>query len=193
MCPVTAESVNRQPMGNQQVRIAVLIVVLLAAIGVVLWLVLGNSSNKKTSKPATTSSIGPIGYTAAGLRAESVKIHTRFYWAGAQAGTTYEFTRDIRGYLYVRYLPSGTTPGVPGANYLIVATYPFPGAFAALKKEAGDKAVSGPNDSIIYVRPKDHRSVLMAFPGVDDQIEIYNPSPVAAIAAARSGKIKPVR
>ena len=40
--------------------------------------------------------------------------------------------------------------------------------------------------------PQERTSVLIAFPGVDDQIEVYDPSPQRALAAALSGKVRPV-
>jgi len=196
MWPVTAEStphVNRQPMGSQQIRIAVL-VVLAVVVGVVLWLVLGHSSKhhkKKNNNPAL--GIPATAFNAANLKAESYVINTKFFWAGKKPGYKYEFTRDNRGYLYVRYLPAAVHVGAKGAHYLIVATYPVTGAYQALKAQAGKKAVSGPDGSIVYIRPSDHRSVLMAFPGVNDQIEIFDPSPPVAISTAESRKIKPIR
>lgn len=192
MCPVTAESVNRQPMGNQTARLVVLGVVLLAAIGVIVWLVAFRQTKHK-SKPHFVSKIGPIEFTAKNLKAESKYIGTKFFWAGPQQGHGYEFTRNKFGYLYVRYLPTGVKPGVNGARYLIVATYPVTGAYTALKKKAKARAVPGPGASIVYVNPKDHKSVYMAFPGIDDEIEIYSPTSAQSIAAAQSGKIKRIR
>ena len=193
--PVTAEgaqNVNRQSVGNQQVRIAVLVIVALAVVGVVLWLVLGHSG-KHNNRKHFVPYIAPIGYTAKNLAAESKFINTKFYWAGKQDGYLYEFRRTTNGSLYVRYLPPGVPVKAPGAHFLIVATYPFIGAYKALKREAKSNAIVGPNQSIIYVRPKDRKSVLMAFPGVNDQIEIYDPNPAIALNTARSGEIKPVR
>jgi len=200
MWPVTVEStpnaertpqVNRQPMGSQQIRIAVL-VVLAVIVGVVLWLVLGHSA-KHNPKAKSYKTIGPIGYTAKNLKRESASIHTKFFWAGPVSGNSYEFTRDYRGYLYVRYLPHGIRPGAKGGHFLIIATYPFPGAYEALKKQAGSNAVVGPDHSIVYVRPKDRKSVLMAFPNLDYQVEVFDHQPAVALATAESGKIKFVR
>ena len=73
-----------------------------------------------------------------------------------------------------------------------MATYPLHSAFEALKEKAGDKAVAGPDGSIIYVNPNDPTSVLLAFPNVDYEIEIFDPSPEAALSTAKSGDIRPV-
>ena len=138
------------------------------------------------------TAIAPIGFSAKNLSAESKFINTEFFWAGPEQGYTYEFTRNTMGDLFVRYLPPGVRVGAYGAHFFIVATYPFPGAYRALKKEANGKVVTGPGGSIIWVRPSDRRSVFIAFPGVDDQIEVYDPEPPVALATAKSGKIEPV-
>ena len=206
MSPVTAESSQPTPQpaqtaqpqpsaNNQAVRIAALVVLGLIAVGVVLYLLLHDSGTKKKAhhkKPLTTY-IPPTQFNAKDLGQESRIINTKFYWAGKQPGTRYEFRRTTNNHLYVRYLPPGANPKAKGAPYMIIATYPFVGAFRALQKEAGANALPGPNGSSIYVRPKDTRSVLMGFPGVDDQVEIYSPNQVEALATARSGKVKPVR
>lgn len=193
MTAESAQSVKGQSAaGSQQVRIAVL-VILAIIVGVVLWLVLGNSKHNKPGH-VKTNGIGPIAFTAKNLAAESRYINTNFYWAGPQQGKRYEFTRTTNGFLYVRYLPTtGVKVGNKSAHFLVVATYPFVGAYSALKKEAGSKAVAGPGGSIVYVRPHDRKSVLMAFPKANDQIEIYAPESAVAVATAESGKIKPVR
>jgi hypothetical protein len=137
--------------------------------------------------------IGPIALTATDLANESKSLRKPIYWAGPRPGDSYEFTRTKRGPIYVRYLPKGVRAGTPGASFLLVATYPSPGAFAALKQEAGGKAIAGPDGSIVYVTPDDPTSVLVAFPDTDYQIEIHDPSPDVALATAESGDVQPVR
>jgi hypothetical protein len=136
---------------------------------------------------------GPVLLSSAQLKAASRILHKPIYWAGPQTGKHYEFTRTGQGYLYVRYLPHGVQAGDTGTKFLIVATYPFPGAYAAVKKYAHGKAVAGPNGSIYYVRPDDPKSVLVAFPNVPDEIEVYDPSPAVARMIAATGLVKTVR
>jgi hypothetical protein len=114
------------------------------------------------------------------------------YWAGPRKGYAYEYRRSSLDYLYVRYLPNGIRVGDPGQNFLIVATYPVPGAFAVLKKQANGKAIAGPDGSIILVDSFKPRSVYVAFPDIDYEIEIHGPSPEVALATAQSGDIRPV-
>jgi len=116
----------------------------------------------------------------------------RTYWAGPRDGYRYEFSRGHYPRVFVRYLPKGVPTGAGGAKYLIVATYPYARAFAVLTKQAEGRAVAGPGGSIVYVSPSDPRSVYMAFPEDDYEIEVYDPSPAVALATAMSGDIQPV-
>ncbi len=189
---MTAESVKRQPLDSQQVRIAAIVVVAVV-VGVVLWLVLGRSG-KHHGK--VFHAVGPIVYSAKNLAAESKFINTRFFWAGKQpikGAVRYEFTRLTNGHLYVRYLTKGAKIGNTDAKYLVISTYPdYPTAYKTVKASANAQA--GPGNSVILVRPhtKGH-NILMAFKGIPDQIEIYDPSASKALAIALSGDIKPVR
>jgi hypothetical protein len=146
--------------------------------------------------------IGPILLSASGLKAEAKLIGQRIYWAGPQKGLSYEFTRDTSGDVYVRYLPEGVTDGTPGAQFLIVATYPFDSAYETLKQWGSDVA-PGPGRSLVYAKPDDPSSALIAFRrdcpkslwaqgcGLPYQIELYDPAPaVSAKAAVESGQVK---
>jgi hypothetical protein len=144
-----------------------------------------------TGVPHGVSSIGPVAMTVAQLPVESKIIQEPVYWAGPEPGYRYEFTRSTRGPVYVRYLPKSVRVGVPSAHYLIVATYPMPEAFARLEETAGDKAIAGPDGSIVYLNPV-LGLVQVAFPTVDDLIEVYAPSKSVALATARSGNVVPV-
>lgn len=131
--------------------------------------------------------------TSSQLNAESRILGTPIYWTGPLKGYGYEFTRTTKGYLYVRYLPKGFRPGAPGARFLIISTYPFVGAYDNLKKSAHGGTIAGPNDSILLVNPSYRKSVLMAWPGVDYQVEVYDPNPTTSATIAGSGRVQPVR
>lgn len=153
----------------------------------------GKRAQSTTGSTKKNLGVGPIGFTAKNLKAESKFLHTTFYWAGPKQGYLYEFTRAKKtGYMYVRYLPPGVRPGAKGTKYLIIVTYPAAGAYQILKTQAGKKAVAGPGGSILYVRPNNPTSVLMAFPNVNDEVEVYAPKAADALAMAKSGNVVPV-
>jgi len=68
----------------------------------------------------------------------------------------------------------------PRARYLTVATYPFPGAFAAVARTAKPATRIGLDRGGIGVVDSAYpKSIHLAYPGVSYQIEVYEPSPAA--------------
>jgi hypothetical protein len=121
----------------------------------------------------------------------STILSTPIYWAGPRPGCFYELRRAFMGHIFLRYLPEGSRLGENG-QYLIVATYPVQGAFEVLKRQANGKEIAGPDGSIILVDHAYPKSVYLAFPNVDYEIEIYDPSPEKALELAESGDVSPV-
>jgi hypothetical protein len=165
------------------------------------------------------SAIGPVVLSAAGLAAEARLLNERIYWAGPKKGFAYELTGTKAGNAYVRYLPQGVKAGTAGAQFLIVATYPFYNAYAVLRDRinAGEMVVYAPHGSAKVCGPRWKRfaaalyrrlacgkkNALIAFRGscpkstwvsecgVPYEIEIYDPAPaVSAGAAVESGQIQ---
>jgi hypothetical protein len=195
--PAAPQSTGGQSSGNQSVRIAALVVLGLVIVGVVLYLIFGHSSSKKHNGKGgrsgiQTSAIGPWALTANRLKAEGLSIGQPVYWAGTRPAVRYEFWRTTNGRIFVRYLTKPNKAGAKGAKWLVVATYPWGQAYKALKKQAKGAGIKGPNGSIIWVRPTDPKSVLMAWPKVPYEVEIYDPRPAVALATARSGDVKTV-
>ena len=180
----------RQP----RVRLGAVVALAVAA-AFIAWVAIdhGGGTSQRTSSQTVAGSIGPVGLSAAGLQAQSGSLHQPIFWAGPKAGYTYELTRTSTGRVYVRYLPPGAAVGAKGASYLVVATYPFPNALTALKKVSGGKGVALPGRGLAVVNTRYPKSVYVAFPGVDYQIEVYDPSPRTARKVALSGAVRPVR
>ncbi len=134
----------------------------------------------------------PVVASAKDLKATSKLLRQPIYWAGPRKGFHYELTRSANGWTFVRYLPHGVKAGGAPGKHLIVATYPYRGAYAGLKKYANGKAVAGPNGSIYFVLPGKPTSVYVAFPKVNYEIEVYDPSPAVARSIAATGQVVPV-
>jgi hypothetical protein len=117
------------------------------------------------------------------------------YWAGPLADHVYELTRPTDGNVYVRYLPAGTAIGDRRPDYTTIGTYPRRGALKGLRKLAQrPEAVTFPvaqGGIAVYSRDRP-RSIYLAFPGQDVQVEVYDPSPQKARRLARSGRVRPV-
>jgi hypothetical protein len=143
--------------------------------------------------PSTSRIVfGPVGFSADELKAKALTLGAPIYWAGPAKGDKYELTRTRLGRLFLRYLPQDVPVGTRGGNFLVVATSPQSGAFEVLTHQAGGGIFSGPGGSVIDANTNDPNSVLLAFPHVDEQIEIYDLRPGKALAIARSGDIRPV-
>jgi hypothetical protein len=180
-----------------RVRLGAIVAIAVAA-GFLAWLVIGNddeSPSTSASPPADVSApgTGPVALTASGLREFARSLGQPVYWAGARRGYTYEVTQTSNGNVYVRYLPAGVRAGAEGSNFLIVVTYPYNKGFDALQKVSAGRAVQVPDGGIAVVDQGYPKSVHMAFPGVDYQLEVYHSSPRRARQVAISGDIRPVR
>ena len=119
------------------------------------------------------------GRSLSGAAAEASphRLGRPLYWAGQRRGTTYELTQTPDGRVYVRYLPHGVQVG-SGRPYLTVGTYPVANAYATTKAAASKPGavpirISG---GIAFYDKSRPTSVYLAFPGVDEQIEVYDPS-----------------
>ena len=188
---------NRQPLSKNQLGIAVLVLVLLVAVGLGVYFATKSSGKKGTG--GTTGKYHAITariITAGQLKSEARTLGQQFYWAGPQRGYSYEFRRTVQGYIFVRYLPNGLHAGAEG-DFLDIATYPFTQAVAGIKDQAkkaknkglNAKVIRGRDGSYIYVDPKRPRTVYMAFPGINVEVEIFGQSPVDAVRLARSGNV----
>ena len=147
-----------------------------------------------TAAPAAASAGKAAAASLAGLQSLSRSIGHPIYWAGPRAGFTYELTQTSNGNVYIRYLPPGVKVG-DASEHLTVVTYPYANALAALRgvvkaNEAGVTELGGGGLAVVdSAYPK---SVHVAFPNSNYQIEVFDPDPVQARQVATSGKIGPV-
>jgi hypothetical protein len=154
-------------------------------------------STAATPTTATTPSTAAGQPTAASvtqLTALATRLGHPIYWAGPKPGFTYELTETPGGKVYVRYLPSGVPVGDKNADYLTIATYPFPGAYAAVEKTAtGASTIRLAGGGLAVVDGTYPKSIHIGYPGVGYQVEVYDPSPSTARNLVASGVIVPVR
>jgi hypothetical protein len=189
-----AEPRGRRLPPWQLVGIVVLVVALLVVGGVLL----ARSLDGKSSHPATTAAasmrpLGPVAVSPAALVTFSKALARPIYWAGPARGYTYELTVTSTGDVYMRYLAKGVRVGDKRAAFRVVGTYPYPHALAAL--EAVPNAQRDPlaNGGVVVSTAADPKSVHIGYPGVDYQIEVYDPVPGRAREIALAGNIRQVR
>jgi hypothetical protein len=129
---------------------------------------------------------------AAGLKALAHSLGRPVYWVGPQPRTTYQVTQTPDGDVYLRYLPRGLGAGEPP---LTVGTYPVSNAFAVTQRiaeEKGSVRIPIAGKGLAVYRPSDVSSVYLAYPGVNYQVEVYDPGPERARRLVASGRVTPV-
>ena len=188
--PGGAPGRSRALLQRPRIRVGALLALAFAA-GLIAWLVVrggGSPAKPGQSAVARGGRGGGVGRSAAGA-AEA--LGHPIFWLGPKSGYTYELTQTRSGKVYVRYLPAGVAVGVD-KPYLTVATYPFAGAFAALRKGArspGAVAVRLAQGGVAVLDRAYPKSVHAAYPGVDYQVEVFDPTPSAAMQMVAAGHL----
>ncbi|HEX5927968.1 MAG TPA: hypothetical protein VFY48_01090 [Solirubrobacterales bacterium] len=162
----------------------------LAAVLLVAWLVSGDDDDSS----ATDSGAATI-VSAEELEDAVADDAEPVYWAGEQEGAELELSRPEEGRTFVRYLTDGADAGDPRAEFLTVGTYVQPEAVKALRgqaKEANGVLGTAPGKGVVYFNRDQPASVYLAYPGVDVQIEVFDPSFTRALQLVNSGQIVPV-
>lgn len=145
-----------------------------------------NGSNGAAANPAAITNLTP-DTLAASVSATGRTV----YWAGPEADNTYVLQTLANGQTTVRYVPKDGNPNEANAIYRVIGSYPIKGAFDVTKKAAEDPnstMVTNADGSIVVYNKAKTTNVYVAFPGVDVQIEIFDPSG-QALALATSGRI----
>jgi hypothetical protein len=146
-----------------------------------------------STTPAPPSTSGPRITTVDGLSALAGLRGQPVYWAGARTGAIYEVT-ESDGRVYSRYLESAGQLGSPRADFLAVASYPSPDAYADIEAAAtrpGAVTIALP-DGLAVLDQASPTSVYLAYRGSTQQIEVYSPSALEARRLVESGFVRPV-
>src|SRR5579862_1499587 len=168
-------------------RLAALVV--LGAVAAVLLFLILHGGHKTSAPQATRLAASAVSQTQLSRLASSVR-HPVF-WLGPKQGMTYELSRQATGSIYVRYLPHGVAVGDPRPA-LTVATYPFAGAYGAIKQigtQHGATVKTIAHGGLAVVSPGHPESVHIAYPGVDYQVEVFDPAVGGALADVTGGQL----
>ena len=116
------------------------------------------------------------------------------YWVGPEQGARYAVEQRSNGQVYVRYLTAQMKADTVAT--LTVGTYPMKNAYAAtvaLGKKSGWKQIAiGTGGPAAFSSSTLPRNVYLAQPGLDYQIEIYDPTPGRAASLVQAGLALPV-
>jgi hypothetical protein len=188
--PLTAP----RPVLRSSLRLGIVVAFALVS-AVAAWALLDRAGGSETAPPTQVSADGPRIVTADGLSALAGLRGTPVYWVGARSDALYEVTETSNGYVYVRYLPSGTAPGDPRSDFLTIGSYPRPDAYgdvrAAARRPGAVSLRLRDRGLAVYDRSK-ATSIYLAYPGSTEQVEVYHPSATTALRLVQSGHVRPV-
>jgi len=164
-----------------------LVVAAVLAIGLVLWIALRDDDGDDSQ-----GSNGAEIVSVDSLREAAAEQDSTIYWAGELQGTELELSQPDSSRTYVRYLTGGTEAGDPNPDFLTVGTYEDPKALQNLRKrgdEPGGVLAKAPGGATVYFDRAQPSSVYVVYPGVDAQIEVYDPDFERALQLVNSGQV----
>jgi hypothetical protein len=173
-----APSESRALPNTVRFRTAAVIAVAVAA-GIIVWLALRDTGSGNAKAVST-----------ADLQSLATSVGHPVFWLGQQDGDTNELTRRSDGSIIVRYLPPGVGIGAQG-QYWSVATYPFPGAFAAIKRAfraGGATEIKLAHGGLAEYLNTNPNNVHAAWPGYAYQVEVFAPGG-QAVALVQAGRL----
>ena len=180
---------------SEGVRIGAVLAVALA-VALLVWLLFlkgeDDSSEPAGTSPSAGKSVSLVPQS--GLLEALEGVGYPVYWAGPRLEVEYEVTRQPEGRTYVRYLPAGEEVESK-RPFLTVGSYRQPEALADVRKlgqKPGAILVSIAGGGSAYAEEADATSAYLAFPGVDTQVEVFDPVGGKALRLIRSGAIVPV-
>lgn len=121
------------------------------------------------------------------LRNVVVANHLTVYWVGPEKGAKYVLNAAVLSSISLRYLAAGSSLADTTATYREVGTFIVPNAFAVSQKAGtlpngvGFVNVDG---NAVYYDSRDAKNVYIGIKDKDIQVEIFDPKPDQALAAA---------
>jgi hypothetical protein len=181
--------------GGKKTRVNVgvgigVVVAAIVAVALIVLLASGGDDDSSTSGSGGEAEIVSVDSLREAVAGETPSV----YWAGERQGTELELSRPEDGRTYVRYLTDGAKAGDPRADFLTVGTYAEEKPVAALRRqgrEPGGVLGNAPGGATVYFDQSKPQSVYVAFPGVEAQIEVYDPNFKQALQLVNSGQIVP--
>jgi hypothetical protein len=195
------DRLRRLALEQRRFRLGALVVVLIA-IGFIIWVAVGGSGSSSPSTSASApagakvvAGTPPVSVSYGGLRTLAGALHQPIYWTGTGSTSHYELRQLQNGYVYVRYLPAGVAAGDPRA-LLTIGTYPMQNAYSitkALSKAAGNIPLDPGGGGVGAYSEQNKTDAYVAFPGSNYQIEVYSPAPGRARRLVARGLVSAIQ
>ena len=159
-------------------------------------LVAAGSISPVSASSASVSAVvtKPVLTTPAALTRLSATLGRPIFWLGPISGSRVELSRSPDGRVYVRYLPTSVRVG-SARPYLTVGTYPVANGLAvttAASKKAGAVGIPLANGAVAFYQRTRPTNVYVAFPGMAEQVEVFDPSARQARSIVAAQRVKPV-
>ena len=183
-------------MGNSARIRAGAVVAGAIVVALALWLILSSNGGNRQSNGAAGAGSTPMLFSKNGLIGLVDTLDTPVYWVGPRANVGYEVTETSAGRTYVRYLPPGVHAGDPRPDFLTVGTYQLSNPMAAMRNaghERGGETVHLKGGTVVFMNRSKPTSAFIVGRGWKDQVEVYDPSPDAAMKLVLAGDVQPVR
>lgn len=165
----------------------------LIAAALIVWVALDSGDSKGDESGSAQAGAAEI-VSVASLREAAAAQHTPIYWAGLTADTELELSQPAADRTYVRYLPSGVEAGDP-RPFLTVGSYRFEnptGALHSRGKQPGGVLASAPGGGVVYFDQTEPKSVYLAYPNTEVEVEVFAPEFKEALQLVTDGRIVPV-
>jgi hypothetical protein len=174
---------------NPRLRVAIL-AVLAVAVAVIAFLLLRGGDDDGDQGPE-----GPTIISVDELEEIAEDAGHPVYWAGERPGTRLEYERTQDGLIYVRYLTGEAEAGASSTPFLTIGTYRIGDAVQGLETVARRPNTVRhdlPGGGLVVINTQQPRSAYVAYPGAEEQVEVYDPDPRRAIRIATSGEVRPI-
>ena len=161
----------------------------LIAAALILWVALDSGDSKSEAGSTQSTEAEIVGVAA--LRKAATGQDTPIYWAGLTKGSELELSQPSADRTYVRYLPSGVEAGDP-QPFLTVGSYRFKDPTGALRSrgsQASGVLASAPGGGVVYFDRTNPKSVYLAYPGTEVEIEVFAPDFKEALQLVTDGRI----
>jgi hypothetical protein len=149
----------------------------------------------RTTLAAKTN--GGVCLTENELRTLIQENNIQAYWTGPIKDATYSVNSSTPGQVFIRYVPSGEKCDDLSSNFRVIATYTEANAFAtteAAGATADGVSLINTDGSIVYFNKNLPSNIYVAYPGIEYQIEVYDPVPKEAlILATTQGKLQMIK
>ncbi len=182
----TVDEEVREKHGKYLFPLTVIITAILTAL-VVLGLTqqISPTLSDRTTLAAQTS--GGVCLTESELKSIVKENNIQAYWAGPIKNATYTLNSSTAGQVFVRYVPEGEKCDDVRPNFRVIATYEEADAFATTESAgttADGVSLLNTDGSIVYFNKNVPTNIYVAYPGINYQIEIYDPDPKEAVSLA---------